>query len=128
MVCSVFRSKDLCTDGLYAEDEAISSVVGTLFQYSIHTGLDWALIEIDNSRVDPKKCNAVNLSNEYEERTLWPRALVTTGPAERAVLAITGDKGVIQGFLSPNPIYMRAAQTRGFQELWAIHMTSGLGK
>jgi hypothetical protein len=102
--------------------------VGNLYQYSPHTGLDWALIEIDNSRVDPKTCNAIKLTNEYEERTLWPRALVVTGPAERQVLAITGDKGVIQGSLSQNPIYMRTAHTRGFQELWTIDMTSVLGK
>jgi hypothetical protein len=102
--------------------------VGNLFQYSTHTGLDWALIEIDNSRVDPKTCNAITLTNEYEERTLWPRALVTTGPAGREVLAITGDKGVIQGSMSRSSIYMRTAQTRGFQELWTVHMTSGLSE
>jgi hypothetical protein len=44
------------------------------------------------------------------------------------VLAITGDKGIIQGSLSQSSIYMHTAQSRGFQELWTIHMRSCLGE
>lgn len=101
--------------------------VGNVIRISDDTNIDWALISVDNSIVDPKQGNAIKIRSELGTKIISPQAPLSLTPTVRQILAITGDKGVVAGTSSQTSVYMRTKHTLRFQELWTVYLTSDLG-
>ena len=92
----------------------------------MNIGHDWALIKLD--LLVSVTANAVpeaSFSNPDNKRSLFINDIVTTGPAERNVLAVTGLNGILHGIMSKIPIFALLPHGKAFQELWTIKFAHG---
>jgi hypothetical protein len=85
-------------------------------------GLDWALIRASSPLPQilnevPIKRNAINIEKIADE-----------GPVARNIVAITGTNGLLNGLMSPSPIFMMIPHSEHFQELWTIRLTGDVCK
>ncbi|PMD49731.1 uncharacterized protein K444DRAFT_282200 [Hyaloscypha bicolor E] len=98
-------------------DVGLQKPVGNVIRISDDTNVDWALISVDNSIVDPKQGNAIKIRSELGTKIISPQAPLSLTPTVRQILAITGDTGVVAGTSSQTSVYMRTKHTLRFQEL-----------
>lgn len=83
-------------------------------------GLDYLLIEITNPHF--QRFNEISFNTETKTIVLYPQNTLQSCPDNKAVFAVTGSSGVLQGTISGTPTFSMLANGKGFQEMWTIRL------
>jgi hypothetical protein len=89
-------------------------------------GLDWALIRAVSPL--PQILNEVIIKKNDETLTINIEKVADEGPVARNIVAITGMNGLLNGLMSPSPIFMMTPYSEHFQELWTIRLAGDVCK
>ena len=85
-------------------------------------GLDWALIRASSPL--PQILNQVPIKMNANKI----KKIADEGPVARNIVAITGTNGLLNGLMSPSPIFMMIPYSEHFQELWRVRLAGDVCK